>query len=104
MFAHELPDKVKGAFKGMSGCVSRAVVKEDYLGIIQKVGFTDVEIINQYTIRPQKRKEVDKKSEEASKITLISEGKKVELELTTDEINRLDTAIISAHIKATKPM
>ena len=104
MFAHELPDKVKGAFKGMSGCVSRAVIKEDYLEIIQKAGFTDVEIIDQYTIRPQKRKEADKKSKEASKITLASDGNKVELELSEDEMKQMDTAIISAHVRAIKSL
>ncbi|MHA1503115.1 MAG: arsenite methyltransferase [Candidatus Heimdallarchaeota archaeon] len=104
MFAHEIPAKVREIFKGTSGCVSRAVKKEDYMAIIQKVGFEDVEIIDQYTIKPQSRKKIDKKSKEASKVTLISDGKKVEIDLTSEEIKRLDTAILSAHVQATKPL
>ncbi len=104
MFANELPEKVSNAFKGMAGCVSRAVVKDQYLGFIESVGFEDVEIINQYTMQSQKRKLAKKKKKDSPpKTVIIASGKRIELELTPEELEQMDTAIISAHVRAFKP-
>lgn len=40
----ELPDKLKEAAEMYAGCVSGAVQKEEYLGIIQRQGFHNVEV------------------------------------------------------------
>ncbi|NHJ86951.1 MAG: arsenite methyltransferase [Asgard group archaeon] len=103
MFENELPEKVRSIFKDQSGCVSRAILKNNYLETIREVGFTKAEIIDQYTIKPQNKPEAKSKSKGLSKITLISGGKKAEVELDPQELQQLETAIISAHVRAIKP-
>ncbi|MHA1112638.1 MAG: arsenite methyltransferase [Promethearchaeota archaeon] len=105
MFAHELPEKVKLAFDCSAGCVSRAEIKEDYLEKIRNAGFENVEIVNQFDIRPQKKHVYDEENpDETKKIKIISSGKKTELELNQEEMKIMETAIISAHVRAFKPI
>jgi len=40
----ELPEKLKSVAEMYAGCVSGALQKEDYLGIIRKAGFSNVEV------------------------------------------------------------
>ncbi len=104
MFARKLPEKVSEAFKSSAGCVSRAVQSEQYMDIIRNVGFENVELVNQYVISPQKKQSEEKEeAKEPRKITLISDGKKTELELTHEEYEIMNDAIISAHVQAYKP-
>ncbi|NHJ04534.1 MAG: methyltransferase domain-containing protein [Candidatus Heimdallarchaeota archaeon] len=103
MFAKTLPEKVSTALKGMASCVSRAVIAEEYLETIKRAGFTDVEIIDRYTIQRKEQKLTKKEQNEKQKITLISDGKKIEVELTPEEIENMNEAIISAHVRAMKP-
>jgi len=46
----ELPDSLKSEAELYAGCVSGALQKEDYLGIISKSGFGDVEVKKEKTI------------------------------------------------------
>ncbi len=39
-----LPDKIKNDDELLSGCVAGAILKKDYLGLLKKVGFTDIKI------------------------------------------------------------
>ena len=103
MFAKSLPEKVSTAFKEMSGCVSRAVITEEYLDTIKRAGFTDVEIIDKYTIQRKEQKLTKKEQKGKQKVTLASDGNKIELELTHEEISCLNEAIISAHVRGVKP-
>jgi len=103
MFDHELPEKLRAAFDETAGCVSRAEVKEQYLDRIRNAGFNEVKIVDHIIIRPQKKRVYNEENpEETKKITMISSGKKAELELTKDEMKQVETAIISAHVKAVK--
>jgi ubiquinone/menaquinone biosynthesis C-methylase UbiE len=45
----ELPEKLKKAAEMYAGCVSGAIQKEEYLGLIQKTGFTNI------TLQKEKR-------------------------------------------------
>ncbi|HUT80063.1 MAG TPA: arsenite methyltransferase [Candidatus Bathyarchaeia archaeon] len=104
MFAKTLPEKVSKAFQSSSSCVSRAVKSVQYMDIIRSVGFENVELVDQYVIRPQKKQSDEKEISDGSrKITLVSDGKKTELELTPEEYEIMNDAIISAHVQATKP-
>jgi len=43
----ELPEEIKKNFDAWTGCIAGALKKQEYLSIIKKAGFQDVEIINQ---------------------------------------------------------
>lgn len=103
MFSKKLPEKVSMAFKGMASCVSRAVVVDEYLDIIRKAGFVNVGVINEFSVQRKEQGSKKKKLEKLNKITIISDGNKLELELTPEEVKAMDNAIISAHVKAVKP-
>jgi ubiquinone/menaquinone biosynthesis C-methylase UbiE len=45
----ELPDVIKENIGAYVGCISGAILKDQYLGMIEKVGFQDVEIIQEST-------------------------------------------------------
>ena len=49
MLLKELPEAIKNSIDAYIGCVSGAIKKEVYLGIIQEAGFKDVEIIQETT-------------------------------------------------------
>jgi SAM-dependent methyltransferase len=42
----ELPDFIKNNMPAYVGCISGAIIKDDYLNAIKKAGFTDVKIID----------------------------------------------------------
>jgi len=48
--SRELPDWVKGIAEAYAGCVSGAIPKNDYLGLIQEAGFTDVVVASERQI------------------------------------------------------
>jgi len=43
----DLPGSVKGSIEAYVGCISGAVMKEEYLDLIKKAGFRDIEIASQ---------------------------------------------------------
>ncbi len=104
MFANKLPEKVSNAFKDSVGCVSSAVLIEEYLAIIQSAGFIDVGIIDKKIIAPKEKKAPDGTPIEGNqKITMIADGRKIELELTSEEIEIMNTVFVKAHVKGIKP-
>lgn len=97
----EFPDVVKEAFTDVPGCVSRAWVKENYLGVIKKAGFERVELLKAEVIEPKNK---PKKNESGLiKAKLRTYGKEVDVELTPEEYENLRTSIIKGHIRAYKP-
>lgn len=97
----EFPDVVKEAFSDVPGCVSRAWVKDNYLGAIKDAGFEGVEILEAEIIKPRNK---PKKAESgALKAKLITYGKEVEVELTPEEYENLRSSIMKGHIRGYKP-
>ncbi|MFW9906650.1 MAG: arsenite methyltransferase [Candidatus Thorarchaeota archaeon] len=97
----EFPDVVKEALTDVPGCVSRAWVKNEYLGVIQDAGFERVELLEAEIIAPRNK---PKKTESgAFKAKLITYGKEVNVELTPEEYENLRTTIMKGHIRAYKP-
>jgi len=43
----ELPDSIKNSVEAYIGCLSGAVLKDEYIGVIKDAGFKDVEIIDE---------------------------------------------------------
>ncbi|MFX0015988.1 MAG: arsenite methyltransferase [Promethearchaeota archaeon] len=97
---HEFPEVVKKALD-MPGCVSRAWIKEDYLGVIEAAGFERAELLEAELIKPQKQPiEVG----DGLRIRkLRTYDKEVEIELTPEEDERLLNTIMKGHIRAYKP-
>ncbi len=44
---NELPDFIKNSINGYVGCISGAILKNDYLQIISNSGFADVEVVDE---------------------------------------------------------
>ncbi|MCJ7665841.1 MAG: arsenite methyltransferase [Actinobacteria bacterium] len=47
VLTRELPDPIKNNISAYVGCISGAMIKEDYLNAIKKAGFTDVKILDE---------------------------------------------------------
>ncbi len=102
MLQHDFPEVVKQALVDSPGCVSRAWVKKDYLGVIRNAGFKDVELLESQNIKPQKK--ALKESESGlNKRSIIMGGKKIEVELTPEEDEKLINSVMKAHVSAYKP-
>jgi SAM-dependent methyltransferase len=43
----DLPDIIKESIEAYVGCLSGAIIKEEYLSLIKKAGFRDVEVVSQ---------------------------------------------------------
>ncbi|MFX1506761.1 MAG: arsenite methyltransferase [Promethearchaeota archaeon] len=97
----EFPDVVKEALTDVPGCVSRAWVKDEYLGVIKDAGFEQVELLEAEIIAPRNK---PKKTESGTfKAKLVTYGKEVNVELTPEEYANLRTSIMKGHIRAYKP-
>ena len=84
------------------GCVSRAWVTEEYLGAIKNAGFERVELLESQQIKPQKRVVEDLASGNKKRTVMVS-GKKIEVELSPEEDERLQNTVLKAHVRAYKP-
>ncbi|MFX1250272.1 MAG: arsenite methyltransferase, partial [Promethearchaeota archaeon] len=100
LLSNELPEVVKQALETTVSCVSRAWLTEDYLGAIKAAGFEEVQVVDHTIIAPRTP---PKELEEGKRIrTLIAYGRKIEIELTSEEDEKLQKSIMAAHIKAIK--
>ncbi|MHA1977752.1 MAG: arsenite methyltransferase [Candidatus Hodarchaeales archaeon] len=102
MLQHEFPDVVKQALADSPGCVSRAWVTDDYLAAISSAGFEKVELIESQLIKPQK-KYSNESNEGKRKRSIVVSGKKLEVELSPEEDERLQNSVLKAHVRAYKP-
>ena len=94
VLTEELPEVLKQSLEGYVGCVSGAMKKEDYLGVIQEAGFQDVEIMGESNF-PIKWILTDQSINEfKEKFNLTSEQ--------IEEIRNFKGAAISLKVKAFK--
>ena len=87
----ELPDKIKESIDAYVGCISGALLKEEYLGSIKEAGFQDVEILD------EKSFPIDCMANDPSKAALF-EG----VSITREEIEDIGTSIISVNVRGIK--
>ncbi|OLS26245.1 MAG: hypothetical protein HeimC3_10240 [Candidatus Heimdallarchaeota archaeon LC_3] len=86
----------------MDGCVSRALLKHDYLNLIQKAGFKSVEELEYQIIRPQNK---PIKIEAGMRKRKLKVGENTyNVTLTEEEDELLCESILKSHIKGTKPL
>lgn len=50
VLSKELPDSIKKSITAYTGCISGALLKNDYIKIIKRAGFKDVEIISEFSL------------------------------------------------------
>jgi len=88
----ELPEAIKNSVQAYIGCVSGAILEEEYLGAIEAAGFQDVRVADETGIATD--------SLESDPVaSSIAES----LELTPDEIQDLAGSIISIRVSGLKP-
>jgi len=88
----ELPDFIKNNVSAYAGCISGAIIKDDYLNAIKKAGFTDVKILDEVNF-PIKYMVSDNAA------VII----KNDLNLDKDMTGDLEKSILSVKVYALKP-
>ncbi len=87
----ELPDNIKDNVSAYVGCISGAIIKEDYLSAIEKAGFTDVKVLDEVSFPIN---------------YIVSDDKAViiknDLGLDKDKVNDLQESILSIKVYALK--
>jgi arsenite methyltransferase len=87
----ELPDFVKNSVEAYIGCLSGAIMKDEYIGAIKSSGFKDVKIVDESTF-PVKFLNNDPTA------TAIIES----LDVHPDEINEIGNSIASVKVSGVK--
>ncbi len=88
----ELPDFIRNSKEAYIGCVSGAVLKDEYLRLIEGAGFTDVSIMSE-TVFP-----LDLMANDPSTQRLIRKA-----EVTPEQIKEYENCVMSIKVSATKP-
>jgi SAM-dependent methyltransferase len=88
----ELPDAIRNSIQAYIGCISGAILEEEYLGAIEAAGFQDVRVADETGI--------DTDSLDSDPIaSSIAES----LELTPEKMQDLARSIISIRVSGIKP-
>lgn len=91
VLTRELPDIIRKNVSAYVGCISGAVIKEDYLGAISKAGFTDVKILDETNFPIN---------------YIVSDDTAViiknDLNLDKDEVKDLEESVLSIKVSAFK--
>ncbi len=91
VLTRELPDMIRKNVSAYVGCISGAVIKEDYLGAVSKAGFTDVKILDETNFPIN---------------YIVSDDTAViiknDLNLDKDEVKDLEESVLSIKVSAFK--
>ncbi len=88
----ELPAWIKNSVEGYVGCISGAILKRDYLAMIERAGFNQVEVISE-AIFP-----VEFLIDDPTARTIMEK-----LNITTEKLKELSKLVSSIKVYATKP-
>jgi len=88
----ELPEFIKNSVSAYVGCISGAILKDNYLDIIKEVGFSDIEIIDE-TSFPIRFMENDPTAKAIIKKTNLS----------SEKLEDLSNQVVSIKVMAKKP-
>ena len=88
----ELPEVILESAGAYVGCISGSMLKEEYLGLMEKAGFGGIEIIEE-TVFPLEMMTSDETAQ-----AVIAD-----LNLPREELERLSSLVKSAKVKAVKP-
>ena len=91
VLTRELPDIIRKNVSAYVGCISGAIIKEDYLNAVSKAGFTDVKILDETNFPIN---------------YIVSDNSAViiknDLDLDKDEVKDLEESVLSIKVSAFK--
>jgi arsenite methyltransferase len=88
----ELPKAIKGSIEAYVGCISGAMLRDDYLQAMRDAGLRDVKVVQQTTF-PVELIAGDETAEAVTK----------ELKLTDDALRDVASSVLSVKVEAVKP-
>jgi len=88
----ELPDFIKDSIAAYVGCISGAMLKDDYVGAIRKAGFQEVKIIDEAPFP------IDCIANDPTAKAIIKE-----MNIPPEEINDIADAVLSIKVQGIKP-
>jgi len=88
----ELPDFIKESVAAYVGCISGAMLKDDYLGAIKSAGFKDVRIIEDATFP------IESMANDPTAQVIMKEMK-----ITPEKVKEIGQAVLSVKVQAVKP-
>jgi len=91
MLTEELPEKLRSNAALFAGCVSGAVLRDDYLAMMKEAGFTDIAV--------ERQKESSEMFGPENEDDLSAQAP----ELSKEELRRLGKSIVSVQLTARKP-
>ncbi len=87
-----LPEEILNSIEAYVGCISGAVLKDEYLDIVKQVGFQDIDVVSEVTF-PTETLIKDSIAQ-----TIIKE-----LQITPEDIKEFGSSIVSLKFSAKKP-
>ncbi len=90
MLIEELPEKLKSNAALFAGCVSGAVLKDEYIAMMREAGFTDIKV--------ERQKESAEMFGPENEAELSAQAP----DLSSEELHRLGKAIVSVQLTARK--
>lgn len=88
----ELPDFVKESVAAYVGCLSGAMLKDDYLGAVKAAGFKDVKVIEEANFP------IDCLANDPTAQVIMKEMK-----ITPEKVKEIGQAVLSVKVQAVKP-
>jgi len=88
----ELPKQIQEPLEAYAGCISGALLRDKYLGIIREAGFTDIRVLSERSFGT----DVVVKDPLAQSI-------KAERDISDSQLEKLGKGILSISISALKP-
>jgi len=87
----ELPDFIKESVAAYVGCISGAMLKDDYLGAIKSAGFKDVQVIEDATFP------IESMANDPTAQVIMKEMK-----ITPEKVKEIGQAVLSVKVQAVK--
>ena len=88
----ELPDFIKNSIEAYIGCLSGALMRDEYLGAIKAAGFQEVRIIDETSFP------VEYMANDPTAKAIIEN-----LEIPPEKVKEVDGSVISINVRAVKP-
>lgn len=88
----ELPESIKGSVQAYAGCIAGAMLRKDYLALIENTGFQEIDI------KGESYFSIGLESEDAMAKSIAEET-----DISIEEVNELARSVLSIKICAFKP-
>ena len=88
----ELPDFIRNSIEAYIGCISGAIMKDEYMEAIRKAGFQEVKIVSE-TVFP-----IEFMANDPTVKAIIDKA-----HITTEDITNIENSVVSIKVQAIKP-